>query len=111
MDHELSDAHKLIRDTARPVARERAGPRAAGMDETGEYPPRPVPRLSGGGPARAAIQIEAARHLVYDAASLVDQGRHDRQHAARLPMAETLATQMTSWVTSDALQILGAKVA
>ena len=86
MDHELSDAHKLIRDTARPVARERVGP-------------------------RAAIQIEAARHLVYDAASLVDQGRHDRQHAARLPMAETLATQMTSWVTSDALQILGAKVA
>ncbi len=38
MDYELSDAHKLIRDTARRIARERVAPRAAEMDETGEYP-------------------------------------------------------------------------
>src|SRR3990172_8085676 len=35
---ELSDAHKLIRDTARRVAREKVAPRAAELDESGEYP-------------------------------------------------------------------------
>src|SRR3970040_1922707 len=35
---ELSDAHKLIRDTARRVAREKIAPRAAELDESGEYP-------------------------------------------------------------------------
>jgi alkylation response protein AidB-like acyl-CoA dehydrogenase len=38
MDYELSDAHKLIRETARRIAREKVAPRAAEMDETGEYP-------------------------------------------------------------------------
>jgi len=38
MTYELSDAHKLIRDTARRIAREKVAPRAAEMDETGEYP-------------------------------------------------------------------------
>ena len=38
MDYELSDAHKLIRDTARRIAREKVAPRAAELDETGEYP-------------------------------------------------------------------------
>ena len=38
MDYELSDAHKLIRDTARRIARERIAPRAAAIDEEGEYP-------------------------------------------------------------------------
>src|SRR3989304_1508096 len=38
MDYELSDAHRLIRDTARRVAREKVAPRAAELDETGEYP-------------------------------------------------------------------------
>ena len=38
MDYELSDAHKLIRDTARRVAREKVAPRAAELDESGEYP-------------------------------------------------------------------------
>ncbi|MEE8386060.1 MAG: acyl-CoA dehydrogenase family protein, partial [Dehalococcoidia bacterium] len=38
MDYELSDAHKLIRDTARRVAREKVAPRAAEIDESGEYP-------------------------------------------------------------------------
>src|SRR3970040_1840062 len=35
---ELSDAHKLIRDTARRVAREKIAPRAAEWRESGEYP-------------------------------------------------------------------------
>src|SRR3972149_627762 len=38
MTYELTDAHKLIRETARRIARERGAPRAAEMDETGEYP-------------------------------------------------------------------------
>jgi alkylation response protein AidB-like acyl-CoA dehydrogenase len=38
VDYELSDAHKLIRDTARRIARERIAPRAAAIDEEGEYP-------------------------------------------------------------------------
>src|SRR3989304_1273153 len=38
MDYELSDAHRLIRDTARRVARERGARRAAELDESGEYP-------------------------------------------------------------------------
>ena len=38
MDYELSDAHKLIRDAARRIAREKVAPRAAELDESGEYP-------------------------------------------------------------------------
>lgn len=38
MDFELSEQHRLIRDTARRVAREVVAPRAAELDETGEYP-------------------------------------------------------------------------
>ena len=38
MDYELGDAHKLIRDTARRIAREKVAPRAAELDESGEYP-------------------------------------------------------------------------
>lgn len=38
MDYELSEDHKLIRDTARRLAREVVQPRAAEIDETGEYP-------------------------------------------------------------------------
>src|SRR5688572_23121638 len=38
MDYELSDTHKLIRDTARRIAREKVAPRAAELDESGEYP-------------------------------------------------------------------------
>ena len=38
MDYELSDAQKLIRETARRIAREKVAPRAAELDETGEYP-------------------------------------------------------------------------
>lgn len=38
MDYELTDAHKLIRDTAKRIAKEKVAPRAAEMDESGEYP-------------------------------------------------------------------------
>jgi alkylation response protein AidB-like acyl-CoA dehydrogenase len=38
VDYELTDAHKLIRDTARRIARERIAPRAAAIDEAAEYP-------------------------------------------------------------------------
>ncbi len=38
MTYELTDAHKLIRDTARRIAREKVAPRAAELDESGEYP-------------------------------------------------------------------------
>ncbi len=59
--------------------------------------------------ADAAIEIEAARHLVYHAATLVDQGKYDREHAPYLSMAKTFATEMGNRVASDAIQILGAQ--
>ena len=59
--------------------------------------------------ADAAIEIEASRHLVYHAATLVDEGKYDRQHAPYLSMAKTLATEMANRVASDAIQILGAQ--
>lgn len=59
--------------------------------------------------ADAAIQIEAARHLVYHAASLVDAGKYKRQDAPYLSIAKTFATEMSIRVSSDAIQILGAQ--
>ena len=59
--------------------------------------------------ADAAIGIEAARHLVYYAASLVDQGKYDREYAPHLSIAKTFATEMGNRVASDAIQILGAQ--
>ncbi len=59
--------------------------------------------------ADAAIQIEAARHLVYHAATLVDEGKYDREHAPYLSIAKTFATEMSNRVASDAIQILGAQ--
>ena len=59
--------------------------------------------------ADAAIQIEAARHLTYRAASLVDEGKYDREHAPYLSIAKTFSTEMSIQVTSDAIQILGAQ--
>jgi alkylation response protein AidB-like acyl-CoA dehydrogenase len=59
--------------------------------------------------ADAAIQIEAARHLIYHAASLVDEGKYDREHAPYLSIAKTFSTEMSIRVVSDAIQILGAQ--
>ena len=38
MEFELSEEHRLIKDTARRIAREVVAPRAKELDETGEYP-------------------------------------------------------------------------
>jgi alkylation response protein AidB-like acyl-CoA dehydrogenase len=38
MDFQLSEEHRLIRDAARRIARERVAPRAAAIDEKEEYP-------------------------------------------------------------------------
>ena len=46
MDFELTEEQKLIRNTARQMARERIAPRAAEIDETGEYP-QPINLKSG----------------------------------------------------------------
>jgi hypothetical protein len=59
--------------------------------------------------ADMAINIEAARHLVYHAAWLVDQGNYSRKYAAYLSMAKAFATEMANRVASDALQVLGAQ--
>ncbi len=59
--------------------------------------------------ADAAIGIEASRHLVYYAASLVDQGKYDREYAPHLSIAKTFATETANRVASDAIQILGAQ--
>ncbi|MPZ23586.1 MAG: acyl-CoA dehydrogenase [Dehalococcoidia bacterium] len=59
--------------------------------------------------ADMAIQIEAARHLVYHAAWMVDQGKYTREYAHHLSMAKAYATEMANKVASDALQILGAQ--
>jgi alkylation response protein AidB-like acyl-CoA dehydrogenase len=59
--------------------------------------------------ADAAIQIEAARRLLYHAASLVDDGKYDREYAPYLSIAKTFATEMSIRLASDAIQILGAQ--
>jgi alkylation response protein AidB-like acyl-CoA dehydrogenase len=59
--------------------------------------------------ADMATQIEAARHLVYHAGWLVDQGKYERQYAPYLSFAKVFATETAVKVSSDALQILGAQ--
>ncbi len=59
--------------------------------------------------ADMAIQIEAARNLVYKAAWMVDQGRYTREYAHHLSIAKAYATEMANKVAFDALQVLGAQ--
>jgi alkylation response protein AidB-like acyl-CoA dehydrogenase len=59
--------------------------------------------------ADMAIQIEAARLLVYQAAWMVDHGRYEREDAAFLSIAKAFASEMAVKVSSDALQVLGAQ--
>jgi alkylation response protein AidB-like acyl-CoA dehydrogenase len=59
--------------------------------------------------ADMAIQVEAARNLVYKAAWLVDQGKYTREYAHHLSIAKAYATEMANRVASDALQVLGAQ--
>ena len=55
-------------------------------------------------PADMAIELEAARCLVYRAASLVDDGALDSMVSS---MANCFATDMGMKVTTDAIQVLG----
>ena len=59
--------------------------------------------------ADMAIQIEAARNLVYKAAWLVDQGKFMKEYAHNLSIAKAYATEMANKVAFDALQVLGAQ--
>lgn len=59
--------------------------------------------------ADMAIQIEAARLLVYQGAWRVDQGKYQREDAALLSIAKAFATEVAVKVSSDALQVLGAQ--
>jgi alkylation response protein AidB-like acyl-CoA dehydrogenase len=54
--------------------------------------------------ADMAIQIEAARNLLYKAVSIIDDGAPDPMMSA---MAKCFATDMAMKVTTDAIQILG----
>jgi alkylation response protein AidB-like acyl-CoA dehydrogenase len=55
-----------------------------------------------------AMQIEAARLLVYQAGYMVDQGQYTKEYAGKLSMAKCFATEMAVKVVSDALQLMGA---
>jgi alkylation response protein AidB-like acyl-CoA dehydrogenase len=54
--------------------------------------------------ADMALKIEAARHLVYHAAWLRDQGRPFAKEAS---MCKLFASEMANWVTDKAIQIHG----
>ncbi len=57
--------------------------------------------------ADMATQIQAARHLVYHAACLKDEGKHrDTKESA---MAQLFASEVGNRVTYEAIQILGAE--
>ena len=57
--------------------------------------------------ADMAIQTEAARHLTYKAAALVDQGVNGRELAPTVAMAKCYATDVAMKVATDALQLWG----
>jgi len=59
--------------------------------------------------ADMAIEIEAARLLVYQGAWLVDQGQYKREQAALLSVAKAYATEVAVRVSSNAIQVLGAQ--
>lgn len=59
--------------------------------------------------ADMAIQVEAARNLVYKAAWLVDQGKFGKEHAHNLSIAKAYATEVANKVAFDSLQVLGAQ--
>ena len=58
--------------------------------------------------ADMAIQTEAARHLVYRAACLVDQGAPSAELARIAAMAKCFATDTAMKVATDAVQLFGA---
>jgi len=58
--------------------------------------------------ADMAMQIEAARLLVYQACYMVDQGQYTKEYASILSMAKCFATEAGVNVVSNALQLMGA---
>ncbi|MFO7768500.1 MAG: acyl-CoA dehydrogenase family protein [bacterium] len=75
---------------------------AAGREQFG----RPIARFQGIGfmLAEMATRIQAARHLVYDAAVLKDEGTPFVKEAA---MAKYYASETAEWVTTRAIQVHG----
>ena len=59
--------------------------------------------------AEMAIDIEAARLLVYRGCWMIDQGRFGPEHAHMLSIAKAHATEMANRVASEAIQVLGAQ--
>ncbi len=57
--------------------------------------------------AEMAIDIEAARMLVYQGSWMVDQGRYGPEHGHMLSVAKAFATEAANRVASEALQVLG----
>jgi len=57
--------------------------------------------------ADMAMQTEAARQLVYRAASLIEQGKMGREVMATVAMAKCFASDVSMRVAIDAAQILG----
>lgn len=57
--------------------------------------------------ATLATEIQAARWLVYNAATLVDQGLADKEHAPYLSMAKLFSTELAVRASDEALQMLG----
>jgi alkylation response protein AidB-like acyl-CoA dehydrogenase len=55
--------------------------------------------------ADMAIQVECARALIYNIASMVDQGKRDQAYLASV--AKCFASDMAMKVTTDAVQVLG----
>ena len=58
--------------------------------------------------ADMAMQIEAARLLVYQASWMVDRDQYTKEYASIFAMAKCFATEMAVKVVSDALQLMGA---
>ena len=58
--------------------------------------------------ADMAMKIEAARQLVYKAASLLDQGKRGKEVTGIISMAKCFSTDVAMSVAIDAAQILGA---
>lgn len=57
--------------------------------------------------AEMAMKLESVRLLMYQAAWLVDQGKHDRDIAHFLSIAKATASEMAVSVSEEAIQILG----
>ena len=104
-----ADARLLAADHRRPGARDRAGclrRRGAVRDEREQFG-KPIAEFQGIQfmLADMAMEIEAARRLVYRAAAMVDAGNPRMTLLAA--MAKAYASDVAMKVTTDAVQVLG----